>query len=43
MTSRLPADIETRTPHDTADKTVYDKLGLVIEGFEHVVAVLANR
>lgn len=30
------------TPQDTAEKIVYDKLGLVIDGFEQVVAVLAG-
>jgi Zn-dependent M28 family amino/carboxypeptidase len=31
------------TPHDTADKIAYDKLALVIDGFEQVVAVLAGQ
>lgn len=30
------------TPHDTADKIDFDRLGLVIDGFERVVAVLAG-
>jgi Zn-dependent M28 family amino/carboxypeptidase len=31
------------TPHDTAEKIAYDKLALVIDGFEPVVAALAGR